>query len=298
MHLRTCLPALLVLSLAPTAAAQMPAFDVIDVPGSRGTTAYAINDAGDVVGHYRDDRQFWRGFLLRAGQFTTIDVPGATQTTLFGVNTTGAVAGAFYDSTGKQHGFVMNHGTFTTIDFPGAAQTMVYGLNDRGDVTGMYFTIGDSLKHYGFVMIGGHFATLDHPSPNRMSCGTWIGDSGEVEGHVEQTSGAYYGYSWKDGTFTLIDLPGGPKGQFWDGAYGTNAAGDQLGTYSDAQGKQVGFLRRQGAVTTFDVPGSKRTRTTGMNRSGQVVGMFVDSAGVTHGLLTRPTQPPPAPPPR
>ena len=291
---RTYVPWLAALCLVPVAAAQFPPFEVIDYPGASATLAFGINDDGDVVGHYRDGQQLWRGFLLRAGEFTTIEYPGAAQTTLFRVNSGGDIAGAYYDGSRKQHGFLLSHGRYATTDVPGAGQPMVYGLNSRGDVTGMYFAPGDSLKHFGFVMAGGRFTTIDFPSPNDMSCGTWIGDSGEVAGHVREANGAYHGYRWTDGRFTLVELPGGEQGQFWDSLYEITAAGDLLGTYSDPQGRQRAFLMRDGAVTTFDVPGARRTRATSMNRSGQVVGMFVDGDGVTHGFRTR-MAPPPAP---
>ena len=288
IRLKKYLPTLVALGLAPAAFAQLTNFEVIDYPGSNGTLPYAINDAGDVVGHYKDEKQLWRGFLLRAGQFTTIDFPGAAQTTLYGINAGGDIAGVYNDSSGKQHGFLLSGGTFKTIDVPGADQTMPYGLNSKGDVTGMYFVPGDTTKHYGFAMVDDRFTTIDYPLPNDMSCGTWISDSGEVAGHVQEKNGAYHGYLWKDGKFTLIDLPGIGIGQFWDSIYGINAAGDILGAYTDARGKQRAFLQRKGApATTFDVPGSQRTRATGMNRSGQVVGMFVDGNGVNHGFLTR-----------
>ena len=279
------LPALVVLGLAPAAVAQLTSFQTIDYPGSKGTTAYAMNDAGDVVGTYKDERQLSHGFLLRVGQFTTIDYPGAVGTQLYGVNGGGDIAGVYVDSSNKQHGFLLSGGTFKIIDVPGAEQTMPYGLNSNGDVTGMYFLPGDTTKHYGFAMIGGRFTTIDYPLPNDMSCGTWISDSGEVGGHVQEKNGAYHGYRWNDGKFTLIEFPGAKTGQFWDSIYGINSAGDVLGAYSDARGKQRAFLRRKGAFTTFDVPGSQRTRATGMNRSGQVVGMFADSDGVNHGFL-------------
>jgi parallel beta-helix repeat protein len=260
---------------------------MINYPGSKGTLPYAMNDAGDVVGHYKDERLLWHGFLLRAGKFTTVDYPGAAQTALYGINANGEIAGVLTDTSNKQHGFLLSGGKFKTIDVPRADQTMPYGLNSKGDVTGMYFLPGDTSKHYGFAMIAGRFTTIDYPLPNDMSCGSWIGDNGEVAGHVQEKNGAYHGYRWKEGKFTLVEFPGAKTGQFWDSIYGINEAGDILGAYSDARGKQRSFLLHKGAFTTFDVPGSQRTRATAMNSSGQVVGMFVDSDGVNHGFFTR-----------
>lgn len=285
-YLKRYLHTLIVLSVAQAAVAQLTNFRVLDYPDSKGTLPYAMNAAGDVVGHYKDARQLWHGFLMRDGRFTTIDYPGAAQTTLYGVNIGGDIAGVYTDGANKQHGFLLSGGNFKTIDVPGADQTMPYGLNSKGDVTGMYFLPGDTTKHYGFAMIGGRFITIDYPLPNDMSCGSWIGDNGEVAGHVQEKNGAYHGYRWLDGQFTLVEFPGSKTGQFWDSIYDINPAGDLLGAYSDARGKQRAFLRRNGVFTTFDVPGSQRTRATAMNSSGQVIGMYVDGGGVNHGFMT------------
>ena len=286
-RLKKYLPTLVALVLAPAAVAQLTGFQVIDYPGSTSTSVFGINDAGDVVGHFRDERLLWHGFLLRAGKFTTIGYPGAPQTWLYGINASGDIVGAYPDGSNKQHGFLLSGGTFKTIDVPGADQTMPYALNSKGDVAGMYFLPGDTTKHYGFAMIGGRFTTIDYPLPNDMSCGTWIGDSGEVGGHLQEKNGAYHGYRWTDGKFTLVEFPGSKTGQLWDSIFDINAAGDILGAYSDARGKQRAFLLRKGVFTTFDVPGSQRTRAHRMNRLGQVAGMFVDGGGITHGFLTR-----------
>ena len=52
-------------------------YTTIDFPGGFNTSAYSINDLGDVVGHYDDADGNTHGFLLHRGQYTTIDVPGA-----------------------------------------------------------------------------------------------------------------------------------------------------------------------------------------------------------------------------
>ena len=281
------LPALVMLGIAPAALAQLTNFEVIDYPEAIATFVHNICDAGDIVGMYRTPDQKRHGFLLRAGRFTTFDYPGASGTSAYVVNASGDVAGVFYDSANLQHGFVLSNGNFKPIDFPGAGQTMIYGMNSKGDLTGMYFAPGDTSKHFGWVLLGGRYLTIDYPSPNNMSCGSWIGENGEVGGHVEEKNGSYHGYIWKDGKFTLIPIEGGATWQYWDSIWGVDAAGHILATYTDARGKQRGLLMREGVHTTFDVPGSQSTRAQSINRSGQVVGLFVDGGGVTHGFLTR-----------
>jgi probable HAF family extracellular repeat protein len=51
-------------------------FTTIDVPGAFSTDADGINNAGQIVGNYRDAAGT-HGFLYHDGSFTTIDVPGA-----------------------------------------------------------------------------------------------------------------------------------------------------------------------------------------------------------------------------
>jgi uncharacterized membrane protein len=203
------------------------------------------------------------------------------------VNDRGEVVGAYRDASRQFHGFLLSGGEFKPVEFPGARGTLPFGLNSRGDVTGMYFLPGDE-KHYGFVMTGGTFTSLDHSNPNDMSCAMGVNDSGEAAGHIREANGAYRGYLWKDGKFTLVDVPGASKGQMWDSVYEIGAAGDLLGTYTDATGKQRGYLRRNGTFTPFDAPGARLTRAFGVNRSGQVVGTFQDGSVVTHGFVGRP----------
>ncbi len=276
-------PILVALGLAPAASAQLTNFEVIDYPDAVGTVVNGINDAGDIVGAFWMSDLKRHGYLLRDGQYTTIDYPGAAGTAPFRINARGDLAGTYTDSGNKQHGFIFSGGSFQTIDFPGADQTMVYGFNAKGDLTGMYFANGSTTKHFGWARIDGRFFTIDHPLPNDMSCGTWIGDDGEVAGHVQESNGAYHGYTWKDGRFALFEFESGPKWTFWDGPAEISAGGDIFGTYTDARGKQRAFLSRQGVLTTFDMPGSQSTRATAMNRSGQAVGLFV-SGGLNHGF--------------
>ncbi len=275
------------LTLAPAGIAQLTSFGVIDYPGAAGTVVYGINDAGNVVGAFWMSDQTRRGFLLRDGQYTIIEYPGAAGTWAYRINAQGDIAGTYSDSSKRQHGFVLSNGVFTAVDFPGADQTMLYGFNSKGDATGMYFANGSTSKHYGWAMIWGRFLSIDHPLPNDMSCGTWIGDGGEVAGHVQEKNGAYHGYIWKDGQFiSLFEFEGGSKWTFWDGPAEINATGDIAGTYTDARGKQRGFFLRGSAITSFDVPGSLSTRVMSMNRFGRIAGLFVDGDGVNHGFVT------------
>src|SRR4051794_38550203 len=87
-------------------------FTTINVPGALYTSAYGINNAGQIVGSFYDGTSD-HGFLDIGGSFTTIDAPGAiNDTRAYGINNAGQIVGSFYDSTGI-HGFLDTGGSFT-----------------------------------------------------------------------------------------------------------------------------------------------------------------------------------------
>ena len=94
---------LAVAAFASSASAAPYTFTTLDVPGAGETGAFGINDAGQVVGDFRDSSG--HGFINTGGTFTTLDVPGASLTQAVGINDAGQVVGGFVDSSGA-HGFV------------------------------------------------------------------------------------------------------------------------------------------------------------------------------------------------
>src|SRR5262249_14780839 len=82
-------------------------FTQIDVPGGTFTEAFGINDAGQIVGRFRNSTGQLSGFLNAAGSFTQIDVPGAIDTEAFGINDAGQIVGSFQAGAGTpKHGFM------------------------------------------------------------------------------------------------------------------------------------------------------------------------------------------------
>src|SRR5579862_8662405 len=80
-------------------------FTTFNVPDANpGTTiAEGVNDAGQIVGYYRNSTG-QHGFLDANGVFSTIDVPGSTSTTAMGINNTGQIVGST-NIGGTPHGF-------------------------------------------------------------------------------------------------------------------------------------------------------------------------------------------------
>jgi probable HAF family extracellular repeat protein len=70
-----------------------------------------INDRGQIVGEYIDDRAVSRGFLLdRSGRFTRLDFPGSRSSQARSINDRGQVVGEYQDTAGSYHGYVWGSG--------------------------------------------------------------------------------------------------------------------------------------------------------------------------------------------
>src|SRR5262249_32596225 len=81
----------------------------IDDPlGTNGTFPTGINDAGQIVGYYRDSTFREHGFLYIGGVFTTLDDPLGSNglgTEILDINNVGQIVGTYRDSTGVNQGF-------------------------------------------------------------------------------------------------------------------------------------------------------------------------------------------------
>jgi uncharacterized membrane protein len=148
---------------------------IIDFPEANLTEAAGVNDAGQVVGDYRDaNTGIFHGFLWDAGQFLTIDVPfsGARSTAPSGINNVGQIVGFYFDNNatpsfpnGHVHGFLYDNGIFTSFDFPDAVETLAFDINDSGQIVGVFSSDPTSSIARSFVLDDGAFTTFDVPFP-------------------------------------------------------------------------------------------------------------------------------------
>jgi uncharacterized membrane protein len=70
-------------------------FTTIEVPGALSTTAFDINDHGEIVGQYKGSDAKFHGFAYDKGTFTTVDKPGALNTRPVAVNNQGEMVGLY-----------------------------------------------------------------------------------------------------------------------------------------------------------------------------------------------------------
>jgi probable HAF family extracellular repeat protein len=252
-------------------------FIVLDAPfaNTQGTSASGINNLGQVVGVYASFSGTQHGFLYSDGQFETLDVPHSTDTQALGINDRGDIVGLFTDDRGA-HGFRYD-GLFATIDVPfgTVTATAAYGINRRGQIVGSY---SDGHASHGFLYEKRHFTTIDVPD----ALGTVafrISDEGQIVGSFYDGI-RNHGFLYDDGIVTTIDVPFAEV--FDDGALGINSRRQIVGYYQTGTPQMItglhAFLDDEGTFTTIDVPGGIDPTALDLNRSGQIVGDFVDSA--------------------
>ncbi len=222
-------------------------FTPIDYPATLdgvGTSAYGINELGEIVGVYVDGAGTSHGFTLTGitfdpltgapsltnALFTQIDAStlGATQTWIYGLSNDGEVVGAYTDAGGAFHGLSvlfttadisdLTGATFATVDFPGAANTWAHGVNDAGQIVGSYDD-STGFSHGFFLPSDNAFATVD-----AGQCGTQaegINNSGQIVG----------GYLSPDGPRGFVTglAATGPFTTYTQGGWGTKPKGDNPG---------------------------------------------------------------------
>jgi hypothetical protein len=229
-----------------------------DFPGTSGVTqAFAIDNAGDVVGVYTDAAGASRGFLRRpSGTITALPSPpgagtGSGQGTFpAGITDGGEIVGFFIDTGGVVHGYTQSpDGQFTVINAPGAGDaagqgTFLFSVDDRGIICGGYVAPGN--VEFGLVDRGGRFTSIDDPATQHNAAGGTIADGfaqDMVVGDYVDQQGGEAGYLERDGNFLRVADPAGNDAP----SQGTviTATNDQLvlsGFYITSSGADHGLL--------------------------------------------------------
>jgi hypothetical protein len=219
----------------------------------------------------------------RQAIFTSFDYPGATSTSPSGINANGAVVGNYVDSTGKQHGFLLSGGNFSSIDYAGAIVTGASGINDQGDIVGIHVDTpgqpGGGV--HGYLLRQGVFTAVDYPG-HLNTIAQRITNGGQILGcyHDTDTMGTMHGMVVSDGKFSEQSMPASMN-------YGAVADGSvTAGQYMDMMtGVVRSFLASADVFAPFDFPFSIATQVTDMSPSGEVTGIYMDTAKIYHGFV-------------
>ncbi|MBV9264474.1 MAG: hypothetical protein JO324_09135 [Candidatus Eremiobacteraeota bacterium] len=212
-------------------------FERIFVPGSAGTTATGINNAGTIVGFYADGASGIAAFSERDGAYTREHAPGGSKAMEYlGVNDSGSIVGYYADGRGVRHAFVRNvhAGRLVSIRPSGSSSVTASAINADGDVVG-YMTSGRGDVR-GFLWRGGHVTELAYPGAVETKA-LGIAQDGRIVGSYKDSSGA---------THAFIRHPGDAMNR-WQTFDDARAEGLTVLTGLNSSGRLVGYYADRGS---------------------------------------------------
>jgi hypothetical protein len=212
------------------------------LPGAIQTVVRGINAAGDLAGDYTDADGVSHGFVFRRGVLTNIDVAGS-EVFIRNVDDAGVVIGDQYTATGDPstfRAFTFHNGTFAWLSTPGVMVEPVgfpCNRNTAGAVVGTSDFPEEGSSH-AYVIWSGVVTPLTYGDAP-FTAATAISPTGVVVGHYAYVPNGGFGWIWKDGVFTDLEVP------FADhqiNPKGINARAEIVGTYRDSANKEHSFL--------------------------------------------------------
>ena len=149
--------------------------------------------------------------------------------------------------------------------------------------------------------------TFDAPGagtgPGQGTFAFFINPARVLEGQYIDANNVSHGFVRSpDGSITTFDAPGAGTGPGQGTLpFSLNPRGEITGVYTDASGLTHGFVRApDGTFTKFDAPGAgiftcitpfilfTGTAGASINPAGVILGQYMDTSGVVHGLLRAP----------
>ena len=168
-----------------------------------GTSAFGLNDWGEVVGQYADKNSVGQGYQLSYNGFTSYTEPDASVvpgffggTALADINDYGDTAGEYGNADPADpiyiHGFFVHRGKATKFDPPGSVLTQVFGINNRREVSGFYY---DSTQiGHGYIYSQGKYTVVDVPNAVYVSTVGTVNNGSEFVGEYTDGAGVTHGY--------------------------------------------------------------------------------------------------------
>lgn len=278
--------------------------------GLCGTTPFANNDEGTVVGTYTDENVVPHGFIRkRDGHIISFDAPGAglaselDQGTLpYAINDREVIAGQYQAPDFLYHAFIRwPDGSYESFEAPDAGATaqqvpggptvgtLAYNINSDGTTAGDYFD-ENSVSH-GFVRLrSGRLQEFDPPNSvyTNVCEETCLNREGTATGSFLDTNSVFHGWlRHADGSIEVFDAPGAGTGEYTGtGPASINDEGEIAGYVITNEGAPIAFFRhRDGSfVTNYLFPGALGTIFYSVNRFGVTAGDYLDSNLVFHGI--------------
>jgi MYXO-CTERM domain-containing protein len=232
--------------------------------GESYNTAYAINNAGQIVGESGTNDNKHHAILWNSkSQLVDLDILSGQYSYAKAINTAGQVVGNLSDSAGY-NAILWNNGTPIKLDSLGGSTSYANGVNDSGQVVGVSLGINRA------VIWNGTTATALASLGGSSSAAYAINNAGQIVGYEWSYNGSR-AIVWGGSTATYL-------GDIGSAAFDINEAGAIIG-----QNGGFATLWSNGVATILSpITGGYSSRVTSINNSGQVVGnSFVGGAPIS-----------------
>jgi hypothetical protein len=127
-----------------------------------------------------------------------------------------------------------------------------------------------------------------HASKTATETDTYaVNDAGVIVGDYVDSKGAQHGMLLNGTKLTTVDNKAceAITGTGGISFFGVNSAGTAVGWCTSAKTSQdIAFSYSKGKFTTIAYPKSSGTQASGINDKGEIVGLYLDSAGLSHGF--------------
>lgn len=203
--------------------------------GGPRSRAYAINDAGQIVGAADDSGLYVRSFIYSNGVMQDIGGLGGSLSVAYGLNGYGQVVGSSYiTGDGTYHAYLYSGGVMQ--DLGGGNSSSAYCINNNGQIVGVS-------SNHAFLYSGGSMQDLGTMG-GAVSTAQSINNIGQIVGFSRMSTNADHAFLYANGSMhDLNDLVAVP-GTGWTLAYATaiNDAGQIAGYGVNPHNKASAFL--------------------------------------------------------
>jgi probable HAF family extracellular repeat protein len=253
-----------------------PVYRIVDLGAiHKGSSPWALNDRGDVVGS-----SYPEGFLYLRGRMQSVKPPNAFSSEVFDINDKGDVVGSYFAQE-ETHAFRRSSsGDFLDLGSLGGTATVAVGINSRGQIAGWGRLAGSEIAIRAFIYDG---ALKQIGTLGGNTYATAINNDGDMVGYFELIPGLarHHAFLYQNGT--TIDL--GTLGGEASTAYDINDRGQIVGTANTSSGAGHAFLYENGKMQDLGRLGVS-AQALGINNKGQIVGQaLVNDLGDSRAFI-------------
>jgi len=241
--------------------------------GGESSSAYGINNNGEIVGDSWTTNGVEHAFLYTGGKMTdlgTLSGRASDESHARGVNNSTQVVGYAISTNGSQ-AFLYTTGTMIGLG-PASANSLAHSINDSGQVVGDWSADGGG----AFLYSGGVMGNIG------VSTARSINNNGQIVGWKPAYGSVNHAFIYDVGT-GLKDL-GTTPGMEDSYAYAINTNGQIVGSAIISNNQDHAFLYSTGVMTDLGTLGGTASDALSINNSGQVVGLSETTNG-QHAFL-------------